>query len=504
MTVQPVGDEMFAWSDLDSAPGPVRGRALAPLMALARGRTLVAGPHDPTLLPATEPTARPAAEPAAGPGEQGGPASQRLTELTLLVRGMSDAEALADSLDATVYCGSPAKLPIGARFDTVLALDGLERLGSTEAAPRGWGETLAALVAVLAPGGVLVLGVENLFGLHRIVAPPRPPSDMDWAPGAAHDPTRPTGPAALGSALVAAGLDPVVTYAAYPDPVAPEALLSAGVLADGEVRGWAEATLAQTFAFHARIRRGAADDPAVLRDPATLAVDAARHDLATALAPGWIVVARRAPATGVTLPDVLTGDAALRRAELPSGRTLESLVLDAALRRDLPQVRALLTRWQQGPLAAVPAGQVIVGPDGLTAASVGERADVLRLLAAGLLRGGAGPVWPAVAVAADLAAVLAAMTGREPAPADLAAEPPPRSLAELLGERDRLARALVEARAEARFHDDAVAALESEVYRARRTIALLSARGPARAGRAFAGGVRAVARRGRAWLPWRR
>ncbi|GGQ47850.1 hypothetical protein GCM10010166_14930 [Couchioplanes caeruleus subsp. azureus] len=465
---------MVLWSDLDGrhGPGPVRGPAWAPLFASARGRTLVAGPHDAALVR------------RAGSGD-----------LAVLVRGLPDAERLAASLDAAVYCGGIAKLPAEERFDTVLALDGLERLASAEGDEPDWGERLAGLAAVLRPGGTLVLGVANLCGVHRLTAAPRPLTDSDWTPAAAHDRTRPAGLAGVPEALAAAGLDVVRTYAAFLDPVAPDVLFDVAVLGDDTIRGYVEATLS----------RGTVPAAGTLSDPVALAVDAAAHGLAPALAPGWVVVARHRPARDAgTLPDVLTATGAAWRRDLPPGRTLSSLVAGAAARRDLPGLRAILTRWQAGPHAGVPAGQMIIGPGGERTALVpaGDPDAALHDLAVSLLRGGAHP-WPAVTGPADLAATLGAMTGRDVDPRHLPAAAAPASVAGLIADRDRLSRELAAARAQLTWYEESLDAAESDLARARRTVELLSARGAARAGRRLAGGVRAAVRGGRWLLPRR-
>lgn len=479
MNVRLIGGEMLVWSDLDGThgPGPVRGAALAALLAAEGGRVLIAGPHDVDLIDAS------------GAGA-----------LTLLVRGVPDAESLAaryaDRPGVTVCCGGPEKLSAEQPFDTVIALDGLERLTSAEGTELSWGETLDVLLAVLRPGGTLLLGVENLLGLHRLVALPRPLTDSDWSPAAGHDPTRPAGPDRVHDALAAAGLSVAGSYAAYPDPQAPALLLGDELLADEQVRGYVEAAL----------RRFAPAWTRALTDPVELAVAALRHGAARTLAPGWIVVARRGPVVSPP-PAALTGSGPVRRGPggwvtdagaMPSGRTLESLVIGACLRRDLPAVRALLGAWQDGPAAGVAAGQVIAGTDGSLTALVpaGSPAAALHDLAARLLRGGFAHPWPTVSGSADLAATLAAMTGRDLSPL---AETESRGLPfdELIAERDRLARELGEARAQAEWYEATLTACENEVRRARRTIELLSGAGPARAGQAFVGGVRAARRGGR-------
>lgn len=434
MNARLIGGEMLVWSDLDGShgPGPVRGAAFAPFLAAARGRTLVVGPHHPELL--------------MGAGRH----------LTVLVRGVPDAEELSRSDDLTVLCGSPAVLAAEPAFDTIIALDGLERLGTAEHDEYTWAETLGLLRAALRPGGLLILGLANPLGLHRLAAAPRPLTDSDWTP--ASDDTRPASAEALTRLLGGA----TQTYACYPDPVAPLLILPAD--AGG---GAAEAALARTY-------------DAVSESELPWAVESLRQG--QPLEPGWIVVAGSLPSIDLA-PDG------------PDGPTLERLITGAAARRDLPAVRALLATWQDSPAAEVPAGQVICGPDRDLTPLVPPLApaEAMRDLASRILR--AAPEshpWPAVRDATGLAAMLAAMTGHDGAMTGRddsaeAREKEPSSL-------DRLTRELAEARAQAAFFEAELTAREADLRGARRTVELLSGTGPARAGQAFVGGVRAARR----------
>ena len=447
-----IGGEMLLWSDLDGAhgPGPVRGDALAPLLDAVTGRTLVAGPHDPELLPG---------------------------DATLLLRGLVDAERLADRFP--VLCGGPGKLAAGPPWDTVVALDGLDRLGSAEDPQLPWNEAFEQLLAALRPGGTLLLGMENFLGLHRLVALPGAPSDSDWTPVAAYDETRPAGLAAVRARLHTAGLTISRTYVAFPSPVTPAVLLEADLLADRDRRGYVEAVLSGAGA--------PVDD--VLTDPRRLAIDAVRHGMAADLAPGWIFVAHKSPAPapsdaqpGDTRPaDTRPADNAA--GDAPSGRTLEDLLLCAALERDLPALRTLLAAWQSSPEAGVPAGQLLVTPDRrhLPLAPAGTPEAALHAFAVAVLSGGFAHPWPAPAGPADLTRTLAAMAGAELDPAAIPAQPPRPSLRDLLADRDRLTRELAQARARHDFYERTIADRDLALRRARQINALLSTTKPARA-----------------------
>ena len=92
----------------------------------------------------------------------------------------------------------------------MLALDGLGRTHSAEAPAAAWRESLAALAALVAPGGRLVLGSATTWawtGSSRHGLADRDGGDDQWEPHG-FDPTYPDGPAALDAALESAGLEP--------------------------------------------------------------------------------------------------------------------------------------------------------------------------------------------------------------------------------------------------------------------------------------------------------
>ena len=492
MTARLIGGEMLVWSDLDGrhGPAPVRAAALRPLLVTAAGRTLVAGPHAPELI-------------------DGLPAEQ----MTLLVRGVPDADTLtkryADRPGVTVLCGSLEKLAAAPAYDTVIALDGLGRLRSAEddAAEESWAEDLALLVAVLRPGGRLLLGLENLFGLHRVLAPAAEPGDADWGTADAYDPARPAAPARLRAALREAGLTVERDYAAFPSPAEPTVLLGGELLADDEVRGFVAAT----------VRAARVPDGGVLADPRRLLVGALRAGIAAELAPAWFVVARRgageAPdtpagvvAAGPVADEVRRGADGLWTSggvAVPAGGTLDELLLAASLRRDLPGLRELMVAWQSGDTAGVAADQVVAGPGGaLTAlAPAGDPLVALRRLAATMIGDGHAYLWPAPADEPELTVLLAAMGGREVEAGEvpaLPAGPQVPALRELVMDRERLTRELAEARARHEWLEKMLTSREDELKRVRRINAVLLATMPGKAATASVGGLRAGKRAARA------
>ncbi|MEU5566721.1 hypothetical protein [Micromonospora musae] len=520
MSLRLIGGEMPVWSDLDGrhGAGPVRGEVLAPLLATVTGRALVVGPLDPALLDAV-------------------PAD----DLTVLVRGIPDAETLAARLAArpgvTVLCGSPEKLATEPAYDTIVALDGIQRLASTEGANLTWDETFALLAAVLRPGGRLLLAAENHLGMHRLVALPPEVTDSDWAEAGEYDPDRPAGLERLRDRLADTGLAVTRTYTAWPTPIAPTALVTPELLAEPAARAFLTVAL----------DRACEPSTTVLTDPRRLVAQSLRHDAATILAPAWILQAERtapepgrvtgrlwfeAPETGPTpfeapaahLPFppppeamvMVDGDRVevMRHPEgglywysptdgtelLPSGHLLEQLLIVAALRRDLPTVRELLHRWQSSPHAGVAADQIIVTPGHdlapLTPAGLPHAA--LRRLAVRLLDAGLAYLWPSPADPAELSLTLAALAGRAPEPVAATGDEPSRpgtpGVRELLTSRDRLTQELAEAREREAWYEQALADRETELRRARGLVALLSGSPTARAGKLMLAGARRARR----------
>jgi hypothetical protein len=469
MTVTLIGGEMLLWSDLDAThgPAPAGGAALRSLLSAVSGRTLVAGPHAADLLDAL---------------------ASSCPELTVLVRGVADASSLeARYPGVAVLCGSLEKLAAVPAYDTVVALDGLDRLISAEADDLPWDETLAMLTGVLRASGRLLLSVENMFGLHRLVSLPGSLTDADWVVADEHDPSRPAGPSSLNAQLSAAGLSVVQHYAAYGSVLATRA-----VLGSPDLSGFLAATLSAAVAPTAE----------VLTDPRRLAKGALRNGLALELAPSWTVLAQKAPTGDQVWPDAVIASAAevreirLPAPDLPRGRTLEDLLLAACRRRNLPVVRELLTAWLAGPAAGVPADQVVVDPSGThvaVAAPIDPRL-VLRSFAAELIRGGYADLWPSPTTEPELTAVLAGMTGRELDPADvpaLQATAPAYDVRSLTVQRDRLAKELTEARAKHDWYESMLRNREAELKRVRQVNNVLKATVPGRAATTLYGGLRA-------------
>ncbi|MFF4878548.1 class I SAM-dependent methyltransferase [Micromonospora sp. NPDC000668] len=457
------GGEMLAWSDLPKERladgGPLA--ALAARIVPAGARVLLAGPHDPALL-------------------------DRLAhaEVTCLLRSHPDAVALAQRA-ARVVVGGPAGLTDDETYDVVIAAAGLDPVESVEGTRFGWDGVLARLVAAVRPGGALLLRLDNPLGLHRLVATSpwyADRNDSAWVVGGVLDRAHPANREQLRERLTGVGLRPTACWAAYPTAGAATALLDADQLDRDAGSGLFDAVL------HGACAGGFTTAP-VLQDPARLAVDALHAGRAADLAPGWLMLARRpvrpddpaTPAADGDLPAVLaqTGqpgigvlevfdgpsgwrwgftapasasvpaaapfasrEAAYRdpgalTGPVPSGRLLRTLLLDAALRRDLAMLRTLLhgyAGWLAGQAdddGRIAGAGALASTDNVVVA--GERYAVLDpswratkalprdvvlarglwRFATGLLTGGYAHPWSSTLDVAGLTVVLGGLAGHD-------------------------------------------------------------------------------------------
>jgi hypothetical protein len=466
MTPLLLGGEMPHWSDRN----PARGALLRELAATARGHVLVVGPHEPELIDAI-------------------PARQ----VTVLVRGVPDADALASRwagrAGVQVCCGSLEKLAAVPAYDTVVALDGLGRTGSTETADLPWAAGVAQLLAVLRPGGRLLLSVANPVGLHRLYAGADVPDDAAWSGHPDADPTRPAGPEPLRAHLRSAGLDVLRDWSAYPSPQSPTVLLDEDALTEPGLHGYLTSVL----------RRSGLPGGPLLADPRPLAADLLRHHLAAGLAPAWIVAAAFPGHHPAPLPDGLLSEGHLVRTAtgwtvattgpVPDGVCLHDALLAAARTGDQPEFRARLTTWQSGPHAATPADALLLTSGGavvpVSAVPAGAGAPALQRFAAALHDEGLAHLWPADGTTE----LLAAMSGL-PADQPPAARATPSTLRELTASHDRLVEQLAEARAQLIWYEQRTATLQSDLSRAHRIITVLKTTSSGRAATALLGGVR--------------
>ncbi len=477
--IQLIGGEMPEYAEeLPPAGGPLL-RHLAGRVPTG-SRILLAGPHDPELVAAL------------APGR----------EVTCLLR--SHPDALAQEQRAVtgvrILCGTLPKITDTDRYDAVLALDGTTRLCSPEGPQLDWLDAVRALKRVLRPGGTLLLTVENELGVHRLVDPGTPTAARTgdaWRPlGEFGD--APGRPDRLAAALGAEGLPVAGLAAAWPLPGRPTLLVTPETLRYGPVDALGALAAGAVATAYTSNR--------VLSDPRRLAGAAVRRGLGAELAPAWLAVAHRAPAgTGsVTLPAVLhAGERAvaelagapdgtwLRRTvrvlddrpappdqPLPPGRLLEELLLTAALRHELPELRRLLTGWMVA-LPSAAAGNVLVDGDrfALLDPDAPDCPDALTRFARILATGGYTHPWQAVTEVTRLTAVLAGAAGRDEAP-DLAdpdaAEPAADGLREHEEQLRALRRQLADAEARSGFFEHELAKRDADLGRARMQIAAFS------------------------------
>lgn len=364
--VELLGAEMMAWSDLD-AVGPA-GAPIAHRLVdnLAPGRqVLLAGAHDTGVADRLR---------AAG------------TNVTILLRSQPDAHRMASELAgaATVRCGSLSRLEApAAGYDAVVALGGVSRLCSVEEPLVDWAEAAARLLTLLGAEGEVWLAVENLFGAHRLVRTTNPTGDdQAWSLRRERDLTRPATLAQLHAFLAARGLHPVESYAGFGQPHLPGVLIR--VPASPQEDGLTDLVAATATVAAAT---AAAGRP-VLRDPSLLVGDAVRRGLVAELAASWVVRARRdsagsaPPAPVLVVSDggpswraswqlsghggnwqrtVLDGEAAATETlhrdpsaltgPVQLGRVLEEVLVTGCIRRDLPQLRAVLQSYRRWLLA---------------------------------------------------------------------------------------------------------------------------------------------------------
>ncbi|MEU4155811.1 hypothetical protein [Actinoplanes sp. NPDC026670] len=448
--IRMIGGEMPEYAEEHPPAGGVLLRHL--LERLPTGiRVLVAGPHEPTLVDVL--------------------ADRR--DVTCLVRSQPDAAALPD---VTVLCGTLSKLTDADRYDVVIALDGVGRLCSPEDTPLDWAESVRILARSLRPGGTLLLTVENELGVHRLVdtgaAASARTGDAWHALGDLND--VPGRPDRLAAALAAEGLPVSALAAAWPRPESPSLLVTPETLSHGPLDALAAlAAAAVSPAYPGR---------PVLSDPRRLAATAVRRGIGAELAPAWLVVAQRAIRPGqaaVTLaPALFAGPSGtvteVSGGSLPAGRVLEEWLLSAALGRDLPVLRRLLTGWMtELPMAG--AGNVLVDGDryALLDPAVPDQPDALARFAHTLLDGGYHHPWPGVTDVARLIAVLAGAAGID-TPPDTSGSDGPHGRREQEAQLSALRERLADAEERCRFFEIELEKREAELGRAKTQIAAFS------------------------------
>jgi hypothetical protein len=451
-----IGGEMFSWTDRDPRRGPEvpRGAVLRHLLGrYGAGRSvLVAGPIADDLV--------------AGLVDAG-------AAVTWLVRSLVDAEESARAHpEVTVLAGAAVKFDPAGGFDLVVAVDGVERLNSSEGDQLSAGELIDRLADAVRPDGVLLLMHDNHLGVHhtvRLAPGAREAQDAAWYPLDENDTQRPASRHQLVDRLTGAGLVVDVAYAAFPEPATPTVLVGPALLGNisSPLRPRLGTALNQAFTAGFRGR-------SVLSDPRRLAGRALRAGAEETVAPGWLVVAR-APGEGAApaaAHDLLVGDArgpfayevsiadsgevrttvlqplegpiereGLRRiAEPPAsgadtGYLLEERLFHLAATADLRHLRVELTQYESwlraqavddrlaGPAALAGLADLLITPDGPVLLPtrwepiepIDHEIGLTRALwefAVQLITSGRSHPWPITSSAVDLTATLLGMTGR--------------------------------------------------------------------------------------------
>lgn len=210
----------------------------------------------------------------------------RARTCTVLLRSHADAQQLTENATATpalhVLAGSLAAFAAqdSRLFDTIVAVDGLERTAELGAEPVSWADAFACVAARLAPGGTLVLGVVNPARLDTLVTVP---AAADRTASIFGDSTAPTSLQALHASFTDLGLVVPAVHCGFGRADDLQTLLSADALGDSGP-GTTLTALAQRA-----IERDCADRPKVLA-PATLVRRLSLAGSLPAAASRWITV----------------------------------------------------------------------------------------------------------------------------------------------------------------------------------------------------------------------
>ncbi len=420
------------WSDLarDPAGSSVVHRDLLEQIVRAEHRVAVVGPHSLDLIAGL---------------------AAKVAHLTVVTRSIPDAvtigTCLIDHDGVDVQCADVATLTDRPTpYDVVIALDDLARVWSLESEPMTWRQVYDGVRRLVAPGGTLVLGVENELGLHRITSLRSrytSNADEDWAVTSTFDASRPRTERAL--AEVAADLGPVQVLGVLPTWQEQSVLL-----AHPDRLGPRLSTLlgALTLGSPAFRRPGA--------DPTRVTRAAVLSGRLPELCSGWVVVAGQA-LDRFAEPVLVAGDGSGRAARyverdghavrqvdgerdaaVPVGadsELLSGIALDLCAARDRSGLRDLLSRYrawltdqaQDGVLPAAAAGtrldNVVCDSGGdfqclapghadrpLDEATWAALRDLVRIIRG---RGALHP-WPSSTDDATMLASLGAMVGLPP------------------------------------------------------------------------------------------
>lgn len=300
---------------------------------------------------------------------------ERARTCTVLLRSHADAQQLTENATATpalhVLAGSLAAFAVqdSRLFDTIVAVDGLERTAELGGEPVSWADAFACVAARLAPGGTLVLGVANPARLDTLVTVP---AASDRTASVCDDSTAPTSLQALHASFTDQGFVVPAVHCGFGRADDLQTLLSADALGDG-----GPGTVLPALAQRA-IEHDCADRPRVLA-PATLVRRLSLAGSLPAAASRWITVVggRGRSAYLQDGADVLwldragshlvTGGAATRAlpAAVPTSASVEHLLLQqigTAQTEQFREIAAGLGVWMRESVASF-TGDTIVFED---------------------------------------------------------------------------------------------------------------------------------------------
>lgn len=354
-----LGSEMFTWSDLDSEHRPAGGDLFeefvrGQLTGRQTARVLVIGSHTPELLTIVGSLA---------------------DAVDVHVRSLPDAQTLRAALpeNVTILCGAFDRLPRRSSYGMVIALDGLDRVASSEEKPLGWGDLLERVTAHVGGDGRLLLAVGNTLGLDRLLAvdPRNLDRDDSWPSGLAVPGADAPGIDGVLGALSASGATlRVATWAAFGRRSAPALVVSEEMLrhaaADPRMETLVERAARDLEPGQAMTRdvgavartmvsagRGLDAAPLWLfscasSETGSTTTDEAILSLASgipsAITADWV----RRPLGGAArdLSQTVAADPALLDGQVPVGRLLADLLADCCRTQDMAGAGALMRRFR--------------------------------------------------------------------------------------------------------------------------------------------------------------
>lgn len=264
--------------------------------------------------------------------------------VTTAAQAPSGTRVVAGSVAAFAQQGT-------ARFDAVVAIDGVDGIAGRDGLPLGWAQSLHLLRTQLRAGGMLLVGAGNPSSLDALLSVGRAPRGADRVQqSTATDPTRPTSAAQLDRALQDEGFAVTEVHCGFGVPDALHALVSSVALNAGGPGTVTTAVVEDALTT-------SAPEPRVL-SPTALVDRLATARALPAAASAWLAVAGghgrsvylRSTRAAIWLDSseqgLVTGGAGadLLPAVLPTTANVEQLLLGQIARAELNDFRALAAR----------------------------------------------------------------------------------------------------------------------------------------------------------------